>query len=280
MIKNSTKALAAVQYLGIPGITRDCQNAVIQLLQCRVKISMTKILTNSNKHCLLLTDEMNRLIAIKSGFASGYSGEGPKGLSYVLQLLEYHDSMIDEYEVPDDVFHRLNSSALTVSDIDNIVKTVPVRPFRWTNYVFDKDIKFAHDGEIWNRFPPIIPLAIVDSRISDLALDFWENPNDNLITGYKRLETQIRNRTGINEHGTKLFSKAFRGPLSWKDIQSSEREGRANLFTSVFMAYRNPRAHQEYENSEGDYLTEFLLLNHLYIMERDSIIQGGDKSSK
>jgi len=34
------------------------------------------------------------------------------------------------------------------------------------------------------------------------------------------------------------------------------------------MAYRNPRAHREVEGYRTDQLAEFLLLNHLYRLER------------
>ncbi len=39
-----------------------------------------------------------------------------------------------------------------------------------------------------------------------------------------------------------------RGPgasLGWKDIDLSEQAGRVSLFTGVYLAYRNRRAHQE-----------------------------------
>ena len=61
----------------------------------------------------------------------------------------------------------------------------------------------------------------------------------------------------------------------------SERVGRANLFAAIYMAYRNPRAHQE--NPKAELLEEFLLLNHLYRLERaavkaDSEVDSSDSS--
>jgi hypothetical protein len=119
----------------------------------------------------------------------------------------------------------------------------------------------------------VIPLALVDERLTDLAISFWENPDVNLMTGYRRLEDLIRRRTQLDEHGAKLFSQAFVGAkakLAWPGLDPSEQVGRANLFVGTFMAFRNPRAHRELSHRECDALQEFLLLNLLYKLERES----------
>jgi hypothetical protein len=107
----------------------------------------------------------------------------------------------------------------------------------------------------------------------DLAIRFWEGPDDRLMMGYRRLEDIVRKRTAIDEHGVKLFSQAFSGPkakLGWKDLDESEQAGRVHLFTGTYLAYRNPRAHRELEEYANDQLNEFLLLNHLYLLEKES----------
>jgi hypothetical protein len=97
------------------------------------------------------------------------------------------------------------------------------------------------------------------------------------MAGYRRLEDIVRHRTSIDEHGTKLFSQAFApkdGKLSWRRISESERVGRMSLFTGAYLAYRNRRAHRESRDNRQKLLVEFLLLNHLYLLERDSIETG------
>jgi len=44
-----------------------------------------------------------------------------------------------------------------------------------------------------------------------------------------------------------------------------------NLFTGAFGAHRNPRAHKELTSQNEELLAEFLLLNHLYRLERDTV---------
>jgi hypothetical protein len=83
----------------------------------------------------------------------------------------------------------------------------------------------------------------------------------------------VRKRTGLDEHGSKLFSQAFLGNASvlcWKGLDVNEQTGRGNMFTAAYMAYRNPRAHREVNDGTAGQLAEFLLLNHLYILEREA----------
>jgi hypothetical protein len=53
-------------------------------------------------------------------------------------------------------------------------------------------------------------------------------------------------------------------------LDEGEQGGRVNLFTGTYLAYRNPRAHRELEEYANDQLNEFLLLNHLYLLEKES----------
>ncbi len=278
MSRDKADELVGIEYAGLGGITQECQDAVMRLLQYSDRITRARILTHTNPthrtHCLLLTVNVGDLIAVKSGFASGYGGEGPHGFSYVLQLLDTHGAEISEYDVDEDLIERLDDSALTKADIDRIDAARPVRPSRWYDYVSDEDEEDGRTGKIWREFRPIIPFAIIDSRIFDLAKSFWEDPDDRLMTGYRRLEDIVRERTGIDEHGVKLFSQAFSGrpeaKLGWKDLDDGERGGRVSLFTGAYLAYRNPRAHRELQEDANGQLAEFLLLNHLYLLEKES----------
>jgi hypothetical protein len=277
---------AEIEYAGIPGVTEECKDAVQRLLQYGDQIVRARILTSPRTdrlrdHCLLLTVNVGNLIAIKSGFASGYLGEGSHGFSFILQLLRRHCAEIREYEVAEDVIERLDMSSLTSADIEQIDAARTVRPVRWHDYIFEQDWEREESGRLWQNFPPVIPWAIIDGRITDLALKFFEHPDESLLTGYRRLEDIVRKRTGIDEHGVKLFSEAFQGEtakLGWEGLGKSERAGRANLFTGAYMAYRNPRAHRELKPHINGQLAEFLLLNHLFVLEKESIEQIGSNS--
>src|SRR5579863_9555149 len=103
-------SLAGIAYAGVAGSSQDCRTAVLQLLFYGNRIARVRILTHDGSHCLLLTVGESDLIAIKSGFASGYQGEGPQTLAFVLQALLAYGADIEEYEVPEDYLARLDAS--------------------------------------------------------------------------------------------------------------------------------------------------------------------------
>ncbi|HTR18773.1 MAG TPA: TIGR02391 family protein [Candidatus Paceibacterota bacterium] len=272
-----SRTLAGIEYAGLPGISQACQEAVERLLQYDDRIIRVRIITFRNRHCLLLTVGEFDLVAIKSGFGSGYTGEGARRFSYILMLLEAHGvDNIEEYEVENVFIERLDNSALTQADIDKIdgMRQVPGR--RWYNYVFEKHWEQRKNGTLWVEFRPVVPFAIIDSRIIDLALSFWERPDDKLLTAYRRLEDIVRAKTELkSEHGASLFSKAFQGDaakLYWKEVDDKERDARASLFIAGYRTHRNPRAHREPKKYQTEDLSEFLLLNHLYLLERTSSV--------
>jgi uncharacterized protein (TIGR02391 family) len=137
-----------------------------------------------------------------------------------------------------------------------------------------------------------MPFGILDPRLADLALDFHAAPDRVLLDGFRRLEDRIRERTGLAEHGTKLFSQAFAGDdsrLVWnmpsnargaeRDlIEKGEQAGRAQLFTGAYQAFRNPRAHRTLNHSAAEALSEFLVLNQLFRFEAEAVerLASGD----
>jgi hypothetical protein len=264
--------LAGIQYSGLPGVTAACKDAVMRLIQFGDRVSAATILTCASTHCLLLTLNVDEQIAIKSGFGSGYGGEGPRGFSYVLQVLDTHGAEIDEREVSEEFIDRLDKSALTTADIDELETAPHPRRSRIADYVEERDWEDAQAGRIHRHFPPVMPFSVIDPRLMDLALKFFETPDANLLLGYRRLEDIVRGRIQSEAHGARLFSDAFIGvsaKLVWKGLSSGEQQGRASLFAATYNAYRNPRAHREISSQEdSQQLEEFLLLNHLFCLEK------------
>lgn len=298
MRKNTDKRkYAQIEYHGIAGVTRDCLNAIVRLIHFGDRVVEAKLLTFENDHCFLLSVNVGNYVAIKSGFGSGYRGTGATGLSTALQFLDRHGADIDEYLVPQRIIEDIDNSCMQASDLELIVSSHPVRPSRWFDYVIDIDGSEIHDfysakitdndnvkifdnNRLRRTYPVEIPFAIIDSRIFDLALAFKEHPDNSIISGYRRLEDIIRERAGLTlESGHKLFSKAFNGEnsmLYWKDVGPSVQAGRASLFTGVYMAFRNPRAHREPDTGHHEVIREFLLLNELFLLESQSVIRQED----
>jgi uncharacterized protein Ymh len=267
-----SKQLAGIQYLGRGGISKACKDAVIGVIQLGHRISQCHILSASGSHGLLLNVDDGILIGVKSGFSSGYGGEGPSAFSYVLQLLDAHNVELIELKVAKPVIRRLDRSALTNADIDSIQSSPQVGP-DWAEYVRERDWQRQDDGTLWRAFPHVLPLVIIDPRILDVAISFWSDPDAKLLVAYRRLEDEIRARTGVFEHGTRLFSQVFLGAnpkLRWPVLDPAEQGARGQLFSAVYASFRNPRAHREPGESPGRHLAEFLMLNQLFRLESEA----------
>lgn len=274
---------AGIEYIGRAGSSQDCQDAVCRLLQYGHRIVHVKILTSDNNHCLLLADEIGDLFAVKCGFASGYGGQGPNAFSYVLKLLEAHNAEINEYIVDSELLRKIDASCLMRVDLDDLDKAQVNYPNRLYDYILRHHWDIEKDGTLWNKFPVMPPFALIDGRIIDLAKSFWDGPDDKLLVGYRRLEDVVRNRTGLADHGPKLFARAFAqddGPLVWPGTNGGEHTGRMQLFSGAYMAYRNHRAHRESDADATGSLAEFLLLNHLYLLEKQAACRGKPSPSE
>ena len=268
------KDLAAIEYHGASGITRHCLDAVVRLIHFGEKIYVARLLTcldrhNCGDHGLLLTMEHEHLVAIKPGFASGYKGEGPSGLSTVLRMLQWQGADIEEYDISPATMERLKSGCLLVKDLDNLELAKPVLPVRYYDYMLDRNC------DLQRYFPPSINFGLLDKRLVDLALDFSANPGYAIDSAFKRLEDLIRRRIEMpGESGSKLLTRAFLGEASilhWGDENPSEQSSKANLFKSIFGAYRNPRAHREVTASDDEAVREFMLVNSLYLLEAAAV---------
>lgn len=273
------KESAGIQYLGRKGISISCKHAVMQVLQCGAPIDRVRVLSSSEMHCLLFTVNNTELLAVKTGFSSGYGGEGPRTFSYVLALLQRHEVEMEEYVVSPELLERVDASALTRSDVREIENLQPVRPVRWGDYIANVHWAAAEEMTLWKTFLPVIPYRIIDPRIMDLALSFWNDPDAKLMTAFRRLEGIVRKRTGLEEYGASLFSQAFvnkNAKLGWEGVDSSEQKGRGLLFANVYMAHRNPRAHHEADHNHTELLSELLLLNHLYQLEANARLVEDD----
>jgi hypothetical protein len=270
MARITVSSLAGIGFAGAAGSSSDCCTAVLQLLFYGRRITSAMILTNDHRHCLLLTVGEGDLIAVKSGFASGYAGEGPRTLSLVLEILQAYAIDIEELDVDTNMLDRLDASALRRADVEELNARRPIRPSRWYGYLFDHSDRRPKET-LFQEVDPRIPLSLIDARIIDLAIHFEDEPDSRLLVGYRRLEDVVRARTGLErEFGARLFQAAFGGEesiLHWEEIDGAEQQGRMLLFTGTYMAHRNPRAHQEIRQELRQQTREFMLLNHLFALE-------------
>ncbi|MDD4854009.1 MAG: TIGR02391 family protein [Acinetobacter towneri] len=263
-----------VEYLGDAGITLSCLQSLCKTLQTHSDLTTALLLTNDQVHAFLLKDDSGTYYVIRSGFTSGYSGEGPKGLAKALALLSKHRIETEEILIPTKLLNRLNNSSLNDQDIDFIYQQKIIRPIRLHDYIYPFENEVTQTTKSKCYYPLELPYSIIDDRIFDLALLFMQDPDSALIKAYKRLEDIVRTRTDIHEHSTRLFAQVFQGEnalLTWDVPDSAEIKGRVNLFTGAYMAFRNARAHREKDENLIHQYREFLLINELYLLEAEAI---------
>lgn len=264
--------LAGIEYHGSEDTTQCCLEALSRLYTGPNVFEEARLLSSDKRHGFLLYLEYGRKVAIKTGFTSGYPGEGPRGLATALRFLDRLNVKISEYAVSPSIINRLNLSALTEADLEKIEKSCLVHGNKWREYIYAFDLnRHEEEVEFRGQFLYELPLRLIDLRLLDLALAFQNDPDAALMSGFRRLEDALRKRCDLaGMSGVRLFSKVFQGNdalLYWPELDQSEAEGRANLFASVYKGYRNPRAHKELNHCEDIYLREFLLLNELFRLE-------------
>lgn len=277
--------LAGIEYLGADGITATCVSAIARLLQDWEVLRPAYLLSCGQQHAFIVTTHPSDTIAVKSGFTSGYGGEGPRGLSDAVALLESHEVDVEEHEVTNDFLNRLNQSCLLIDDIRALKSTDPIRPKRLDTYRLDHGRSYElANRNLSQKYPRSLPFRIVDPSIMDLAVQFDQNADSALTSAYRRLEDRVRERSGLTtESGSKLFTQAFLNsdsPLTWHVPDTAESKGRAQLFIAAYMAFRNARAHREGTYTWEEASREFLLINQLFSLERTAVTreQSSDRS--
>jgi hypothetical protein len=266
--------LAGIQYLGLDGITQSCISALTLLFTREEKLIKAALLTVGQVHGFLVWTESQEIFAIKAGFSSGYGGEGPRGLAVALALLIKHRVDVEEYMVDPLLISRLSASCLLHLDIENIAHASPARPSRWHDYIYEYRTLVDSSGKnLARHYGLSVPFALIDDRIMDCAVSFREDADAAIILAYRRLEDIFRKRTGLKGEGTRLFGNAFSGAeplLRWDVPDDGESKGRAQLFSAVYMAFRNARVHRELEVDMEAALREFLLVNELFRLEAEA----------
>ena len=268
--------LAALQYIGLNGITQSCLSAIArQLSDLEEPVRKAALLSCNSTHGFLLFTEYHAVIAVKTGFSPGYSGEGPRGLAAALTLLQIHNIDVEEYLVDRDYLVRLEQSCLLELDIDAVANGHPVRPRRLYDYIHGHDEKESEGPEDLSRhYPMTIPFGLIDRRILDLAVKFRDGEDSAILSAFRRLEDLLRKRSGLAGEGSNLFSKIFLADdplLTWDVPDRGEIKGRGNLFNAIYMAFRNARAHREVTSASSHALRELLLVNELYCLEAEAL---------
>jgi hypothetical protein len=275
----ATSGLAKAQYHGSHYTTQSCLDAIARLLSAGAWIERAVLLTNKSHHGFFLGVQGVEPVLIRSGFTSGYPGEGPAGLAIALHLFRRFRIEVEEILVSEGLLSRLNGNRLTQTDLTFIAGAEVVRPIRTHEYMHNG---LSHQGkpddQMRKQFAPAVPWFVLDDRLADLAVILPRDPDKAVFEAFRRLESQVKKRCDLplGVAGVDVFKKLFRGSgalLTWNGASAGELEGRAQMFEAAFMAYRNPRAHREKVGGVARAYREFYVVNELFLLEAEAVMK-------
>ncbi len=170
--------------------------------------------------------------------------------------------------MPQRIIDRIRYCKLTEADLKTIDEARRARQSRIYEYRppfmrNEKRTARLHEEHVGYH----LPLGIVVPELTELAIDFWQDPDARLMSGYRKLEEATREKANVHGHGSKLFADVFLSTpakLEWDVPDAAEQKGRGQLFTAAYMAHRNPRAHRTPSTHEAELVSEFMVLNHLF----------------
>lgn len=252
----------------------ESYKAVQLVLQSEECLKIAYILTYENHHCILFENDFGEMIAVNSGFASGYGGAGHAAFSRSLAAIKFHHLEINEILIPEKLFQKFQAGLLSGNEWKRIERLKKIKHATYVDYMLDGHHAYSDDYYPWHEFEPILPFGLIDQRISDLAKSFSKNPDEAILKGFRRLEDILRLRTSLKSSSQGLVRECFlnkKPMLTWKNIEAGEITGLANLFMGAFAAYRNPRAHSEIIKNRDSLVREFMILNHLFCLEASTV---------
>jgi len=236
--------------------------------------SSAEINSNIRHHGFFLQFHENTTIIISPRYTSGYIGTGSTNLSKILPLLENIFDQVLEYSMSSEPFNRLKKHQLLNSDIDKIINSAPTMYSKGNleNYITQNDFQRAYNLNVLNDFKARLPLTMLDSKLNNIALNIFNNPIDTIREACSIVEITLKEKSGLDESGTKLFDSALKprtGKLKIKNCDDyGEQAGLQFLAKGFYQLHRNPIMHKTKDmlnKSVKASISELLIANHLLL---------------
>ncbi len=257
--------------------TAESVRAVQSLLQASSRPLKAFILSVVDESCqgkhAVLIDTNRKSYVVRGGLTSGYCGEGPRGLSWIIELLEEFECYPQDVAVSPALLDRAQNYQLRESDLSSI------RDAESHSATLAYCIPCREDRlSVWDGCSTPLPLALLDRRLLPIAVSFSEDADRALFEGYRRLEHILRSRLrGLRSEAVgsreRLAVLAFSGKtpaLYWPNLDEAEATNRFKLFDASFSLFRNPRAHNEGVSLDHAF-EQFMILNLLFKYEAGAV---------
>jgi hypothetical protein len=242
-----------IQYLGVPGATDPCVQAMVTILtspySCReiTALFCNRYPDDENKHysvSFVVWDWLDTEITIiPDGFGT-HSGTGGWGLGLVLALIEFYQVPLGEKWINDvQQFERINDGGLAARDRKALHEPdywAPSWPLHAREY--SQDLWVDVLPEVARHFP----VWLLEPEIVEYAKDIGKDADRAVFRAVKRLEVMIREIGGLDAHllGENLINEAMGTgkPLCLTERQSPRHKRGPTCFAAPSGLSRTRRA--------------------------------------
>ena len=185
----SFSTIASLNYVGDNDVSSKCFHDMLYILQT-YDIESVIIVTfdkeHSKEHGFLLVGDT--MWCIRDGVSSGYGGQGPLYLSYMLYVLQKISIDIFELDAGDDMQERMKRNSLTIKDI-KYCQTAKRRFRNIDSYMLDiPDI----DNAIYQITTRNIPLFQMHPFTWKACVDMQNGNANALFDMHKYIENRIK----------------------------------------------------------------------------------------
>lgn len=270
---------AVISYIG-DGSAIGCSEAIIDCL-CRgdkperaVILSSEANNKNERSHGFFLKFEMIGWYIVSPGYASGYGGGGPAEFSRILTILNQIFEDMFELKLDKQAFNRLEMHTLLESDIDGMLKPSPIIGSKicLQYYIYRHDFEQSHDFQILDNYNVRLPLTILHNDLKRISFDLLANPISTLREVCAIVEHSLKELSGLETSGTKLFDQALsprKGKLQLRNLTDfGEQAGLHYLAKGFYQLHRNPIMHKSSKSLTRPIkksISELLVANHLLL---------------
>jgi len=146
-----------VQCLGISGIPLSCLLAIEAILDSKELPERATIVThvkdrrNRQEEHLFLFHDWCRvpLTVVKSGFASGYSGDGPKTFSLAICMIRSKDIPIYGFDAGTTQFRLIGQGRIDKQSYRRIMAESEPLTWPWPLWILDEHEALLNEGKLW-----------------------------------------------------------------------------------------------------------------------------------
>ena len=249
-----------VQYLGQSGITASCLEGILLFIEGAERFgpedrnNKAYLVTHGNQHLFILPSWYVGYTVIRSGFRSGYSGEGPCGFSLAITALSLYRHIIREIIVSHSTLEKINRGKLATQGIDKLIGSqsgnASVSRYVWPQHSEIKSKQVLHELLTdYLREDLRFTVSRLHEDLAKAIQPVLDAPiEDVLRRGFIFLENSIKELAGVTNQqtsGVKLMEELFSkvdARISYS-CNPSEQKACRRLFQGAFGLFRNQTAH-------------------------------------